>query len=279
LIRTYRRRDRRVGPFAYPNCGGWASGGWKGDKPIVEGSEDVARAYQQLRALLISLAHIHGTSAPNVRALRLVRDVALSSFEPQRAEAIVVTRTTPVLAFRQPTDGGRPVWVHGMTAPRLAEVRGWSDDTAAHVLKVLCALELYVPADSDLVPLLPTEGRPPDLYVPVPILAAIMNATFDEYPPRLVTAIDLSARPGAFAGHLSPPDSRLAADVAERGEECRLELRAAGERIAKARPGLDLDQRALLAFQDVTGIQLPSPESEGNNDRMDKLSSIAGCHV
>lgn len=240
------------------------SGGWKDDEPLVEGSEDAARVYQQLCALTISLARIHGTSAPNARALRLVRDVALSSFEPQRGEAIVTTRTNPVLAFRQPRDGRPLEWVHGMTAPRLAEVTGWSDDMAAHVLKVLCALNLYALADSGLEPVLPAEGRPPGLYVPVPALAAIMNATFEEYPPKLVTAIDLSTRPGDFVGRLSPPESRLAADVAERREECRIELRAAGERIAKARPGLDPDQRALLAFQDVIGIQLPSPESQGS---------------
>jgi len=222
---------------------------------IVGEAEDPLRVYQQLLALLIALAHIHGTATPSPRALRLVRDVALSSFEPQRAEALTVQRTNPVVALSRFEQGESPQWLHGLTVSRLEEATGWSNDTAARVLDELVALGLYsVDKNSAVVDTAPS-GRRPTLYVPVPGLRCVVNATFEEHPPRLVSAIEMLWSPDDLAGRLSPADARLAEVLAEQRAARLRELAELCQQIQKERPELPPEEVSLLAIQRATGAK------------------------
>ncbi len=235
--------------------------GW-GEELTVGSGEDPIRVYQQLRSLTISLARVHGTPTPSPRALRLVRDVALSSFEPQRAEALVAQRTGPAVAFHYKQGGVPPlIWVHGMTVPQLVAETGWGEDKARNILRALSALGLYTLADRELVLVdKPPAGRASELYVPAPALNCVVNATFEAYPPSLITVPELVlAEPRKFKGHLSPPDARLATEAGFRRVEMRQQLREAGQRILMNRPELAGEELALLALGDVLEIPLASP--------------------
>jgi len=229
-----------------------------GKTPTVGDVENTTRVYQQLRVLLVALACVHGSATPSPRALRLVRDVALSSFEPRRAEALMAQRMNPVLAFYPPTPGTSIVYVHGMTAPWLADETGWSEDKAKRVLAELTVLELYVEADPRLRRLdTPERGPAPALYVPAPGLACVLNTTFDMDTARLITLPEMFwADPGAFDGRLSPPDARLAALAAERRAELEAHVRGVAQKVVEAHPDLTLEQASLLMFRGVTGVDL-----------------------
>jgi hypothetical protein len=229
--------------------------------PIAEGAEDPLRVYQQLRALLIALARIEGTSVPNPRALRLVRDVALSSFEPPRAEALIVQRTNPVLALPRFAEGEPPKWLHGLTVAGLEEGTGWSNDKAARVIDELVALGLYgVDKDSAIIDT-SVSGRRPTLYVPTSGLLCVVNATFEEHPPRLVSAMEMQWAPVSFDGRLSPPDARLAATLSEGRAERLRELAQLAEQIHTERPELSPEYVSLLAIQRATSVTwLPNEE-------------------
>jgi hypothetical protein len=229
--------------------------------PIVEGAEDPLRVYQQLLALLIALAKIEGTFTPSPRALRLVRDVALSSFEPQRAEALTVQRTSPVIALPRFHDGEPPAWRHGLTISRLEDVSGWSNDTAARVIDELVALGLYVVDKESAMVDTVRPGSRPTLYVPIPALLCVLNATFEEHPPRLVSAIEMLWGPDDLDGRLSPPDARLAAALAECRVERLRELAGLCRQIHEEHPELPPEYVSLLAIQRATGIKwLPDEE-------------------
>jgi hypothetical protein len=183
-----------------------------------------------------------------------VRDVALSSFEPQRAEALTAQRTNPVLALPRFEPGDRPEWLHGLTVSRLEDVTGWSNDTAAKVIDELVALGLYAVDKESAIVDGPGSGRRPKLYVPVSGLMCVLNATFEEYPPRLVSVMEMLWEPGIFDGRLSPPDGRLASTVAERRTECLRELVQLGQQIREEHPGLPPEYVSVMAIQRATGV-------------------------
>jgi hypothetical protein len=227
--------------------------GW-GEEITFGDREDPIRVYQQLRALLISLAAIHGTRTPTPRAIRLVRDVALGTFEPRRAEALLVQRMNPVLAFRRLDR--KPIYVHGLTAPRLTTATDWSPDTADRVLKSLVALRLYEPADSGvIVPDEPASGRSASLYVPASALACVLNASFETYPPSLVTIPELLWAEDA-PKRLSAPDARLARAASDGRVELHGRLATVSERLLKGRPGLSNEELAMLALDEVLGLSM-----------------------
>jgi hypothetical protein len=138
------------------------------------------------------------------------------------------------------------------------------EDAAARVLRDLEALELYAVAGPELMPL-PEEkpGKPATLYEPAPLLAALMNTTFETWPPRLVTAKDLFMDwAGVYRGRLSPPDARLEAAMSVRRADFDGRLRDALRRLHADQPelGAELPIRAL---QDVTGIRFDFWTAEG----------------
>ena len=171
--------------------------------------------------LAISLARIHGTDgAEDARALRLVRDVALSSVRAAtRRGKSVATRTNPVLAFRQP-DRRRAARV-GPRDDNPTRSRRRRDGAAGGPCRTRTRGP-DAPWDSTLPPTRTSclcsrlrDTRPPDLYVPVPALAAHHERHVRGVPsrPRPVTAIDLwpaGRKPSRAA--LSPPENRSAAD-------------------------------------------------------------------
>jgi len=195
----------------------------EGEHLEIGDTEGTSRVYQQLRALLMSLTLVEGATTPSARALRLVRDVALSSFHPQRAEALLVQRESPVVVEAHPATGlpAHTYW-HALTVPTLADCSGLSPSTAGRVLHDLMHLGLYVKADPAKWVLIadPQAGKPPVVYIPKPALANVLNATFESWPPRLITAPDFYRDEGdSYGGRLSPPDARLAEEMQTRRKQ------------------------------------------------------------
>src|SRR5262249_7267648 len=152
---------------------------------------------------------------------------------------------------------------HGLTVPQLATGAEWSDDTAARVLAELGAVGLYGVAGPELLPP-PAEkgGKRPDLYEPIPALAAVLNSTFETWPPRLVTMLDLFRdSAGVYRGHLSPPDARLEAARDARRAEFDGRLRDALRRFKTS--ALTDDECVTQALQEVTGIRFDLWTVEG----------------
>jgi len=150
-------------------------------------SEGPFRVAQQLKSLLVALTTLHGAEEPTPRALRLVRDVALSSLEPARAETIQLQRVAPVVAVSLQSDGeftldeqGHPEILFGLTATHLAQWTGWSERHARRVLSDLVTLGLYERV-SDGVKIIDTlaSGRQPEFYRPTEGLAWLLNNPFE----------------------------------------------------------------------------------------------------
>jgi hypothetical protein len=142
-----------------------------------------------------------------------------------------------------------------MTAPRLAGEIGWSENTARTVLLQLVALELLEKAPAEFTAAESAAAGPaPVLYVPSDALAAVLNTSFE--------GGDFSfTAPGLFEhgtpGPLSPPDARLAADMAERRVEAQAEIAAACDRIRREHPEMEAWEVAAQAVFQVSGIENP----------------------
>jgi hypothetical protein len=95
----------------------------------------------------------------------------------------------------------------------------------------------------------------------------VINATFEDSPPRLVTALDLIGdEDDAFASHLSPADARLAVEMAERRAEGNRRLRESVARLHRENPDLEPGELVPKVLQEVLGPffnPAPTPEPKG----------------
>jgi hypothetical protein len=154
---------------------------WEGTEPAVGDVEGPFRVYQQLRALLVALAVVHGTPSPSPRALRLVRDVALASIMPARADVILAQRQAPVWGL-VPRNGEPQGAVTGVTPARVAEVMGKTPQHARDTLEELVAVGLYERRQDVDVIGNDGPGRPRAFYSPVSGLAAVLSNPFEPWP-------------------------------------------------------------------------------------------------